>query len=434
MMGDGLSSAWLAATPVAGAVVGLALWARPQVLKIWTLAAALAGFAVPCFMIGGTAGGSGTFWFLYMLPLAAVLSLLGQPAHPDNRAAWLWTLVLLGLGLGALTDGAGLRPMLLVLIIGLISGLLYWYRSVAGHLPWCGIGTYGLGVVSLLVALVAVPPVSTTAFLAACAILLPLTPLHGGYVAALRGLPGNLPGFLAVMLPVLGMHGLLTLLPHMSRDVWGAVSALALASALYGTLKALVQTRVRLLAAYTGLSFYAILWWYVAATRSAPPQTTVYLLAVGFVTSGFMLAWHAVQARYGDVDLCAMRGLASMMPRFSTLFFLLTLAAIGLPPFGVYAGFMGMLLTPSIPLSGALVVIIGAVLASCWYVLGLAQQLLFGRHRPDLRYRDLSSTETAALILIVALLTVLGVVPPRLLDAGAPDPRVQAMESSLWHR
>ncbi|MGD9729273.1 MAG: hypothetical protein AB7V39_23260, partial [Nitrospiraceae bacterium] len=34
--------------------------------------------------------------FMWLLPLAAFFSLLGQPLHQDNRAAWLMTLILLG--------------------------------------------------------------------------------------------------------------------------------------------------------------------------------------------------------------------------------------------------------------------------------------------------------------------------------------------------
>jgi NADH-quinone oxidoreductase subunit M len=425
-MMDGSPAALLVAVPFAGAAAGVALWSSPRGLKIWTLLVALASLALIVVLPVAAPG--------LLLPGAAFLSLLGQPPHPDNRAAWLLTLVLLGLGLGALAGGGGLGLALLALLLGLVGALLYRYRSVSGAVPWLGIGTFGLGVAALLVAASAGSPASPVALLGICAMLLPLAPFHGGYVAALRGLPGNLPAFLALVLPVLGFAMLRALLPSLSADMFRVVEGLSLAGMLYGTLKALVQSRVRLLLAYANLSFYSILWWYVAATRTAPPQATVYLSAIGLVTAGLLLAWHAVQARYGDVDLRAIRGVAYLMPRFSILVFLLALAAIGLPPFGVYAGFMGLLLTPSFPLSGALVVIIVVVLAACWYVLGLTQQLLFGAHRADLRYEDLRPAEAAALIMIVALLVALGVVPPRVLDPDTAAPKVRAAESFAWNR
>ncbi len=433
-MTDGSLIALLVAVPFAGAAAGVALWSRPQALKVWTLLVAFASLAGLVAIAGGASGSGTVPLFLPLFPLVALLLLLGQPVHLDNRSAWLLTLVLLGLGLGVLVGGGRVGLVLLALLFGLVGALLYRYRSISGSVPWWGIGTYGLGMVCAIVALIAIPPVSSVAFLVSCAILLPLLPFHGGYVAALRGLPGNLPAFLAVLLPSLGFHGLLTLIPGLSDPVVRTVTILALAGMLYGTLKALVQSRVRLLLAYANVSFYSILWWHVAATRTVLPQATVYLVAVGLVTSGFLLAWYAIQARYGDVDLRAIRGVAYLMPRFSILVFLLALAAIGLPPFGVYSGFMGLLLTPSLPLSGALVVVIGAMLAACWYFLGLTQQLLFGPHRPDLRYEDLCFTETAALVMIVVLLVALGIVPPRFLSSGKPMFQAQVTEFLTWNR
>ena len=59
-----------------------------------------------------------------------------------------------------------------------------------------------------------------------------------------------------------------------------------------------------------------------------------------------LVAWQVIRTRYGDdVDPQAISGLASTMPRYAVLFSLLALAAMGLPPFGVFAGFMGLLLT-----------------------------------------------------------------------------------------
>lgn len=434
-MSDWFSLAVLAAVPFAGAGAGFALWSKPSALKLWTLLvslAALAGLVAVSARADAPAAGP---LLLYLPPAAAFLSLLGQHPHKENRPAWLATLVLLGLGLGALAGGSDGGWIPRALVLGLLGALLYRYRAVSGSVPWWGIGTCGIGLAGFLGGAFAGPPVSTAVLMAACATLLPLAPFHGGYVAAFRGLPGNLPAFSALLLPVLGFDGLVTLMPRLPAELLGAPAALALGGMLYGALKALAQSRVRLLLAYANLSFFSILWWYVTATGTAPPQASVYLVAVGLATSGFLLAWHAVQARYGDVDLRAIRGLAYPMPRFSTLVFLLMLAAAGLPPFGVFSGFMGMLLTPSLPLSGALLAIVVAWLAASWYFLGLSQQLIFGQHRPDLRYEDLGRAEAAPLLAILFLLTALGLVPAGAWESGTPAaPARAAMESNTWTR
>ena len=70
---------------------------------------------------------------------------------------------------------------------------------------------------------------------------------------------------------------------------------------------------------------------------------------------------------------------------------------MGLPPFGVFAGFMGLLLTSSLTPSVGLFVTLVAWLTASWYIMQMVQQLLFGVRRPDLRYTDLLRTETALL-------------------------------------
>ena len=64
------------------------------------------------------------------------------------------------------------------------------------------------------------------------------------------------------------------------------MTTFALVGALYGSVKALAQSRVRLLLAYGSFSLFSILWWFVAASRTVTPQAAVFLSAVALVTSG----------------------------------------------------------------------------------------------------------------------------------------------------
>jgi len=425
----------LVAIPLMGAALGLMVWSKPQQLKAWSLFVAVASLLMLVGLSGRLTAPIEGMALLYLLPVAAGLSLLGQPIHQDNRPAWVMTLVLLSLGLGVLVSMDGVELILFVLLFGLVGALLYRYRSISGSVPWWGIGTYGLGIVCAIVALIAIPPVSSVAFLVSCAILLPLVPFHGGYVAAFRGLPGNLPAFLALLLPSLGFHGLLTLIPSMSESTVQTLVIMAMVGMLYGSLKALTQSRVRLVLAYAGLSFFSILWWYIAVTRTAPPQAVVYLSSVGLATSGLLLAWYAIQARYGDVDLRAIRGLVYRMPRFAVLISLLALAAMGLPPFGLFSSFMGMLLAPSLTFSGALPIVIVTWLTASWYILEMVQGLLFGPQRLDLWYADLRRTEFASLLICVLLLITLGFAPSRYFESGTPTPQTfAAVEFLSWNK
>ena len=146
---------------------------------------------------------------------------------------------------------------------------------------------------------------------------------------------------MVLLLPVVGLHGLAAVVPTVPEVVTWTVSFLALAGSLYGAIKALAQSRARLLLAYGSLSFFSMIWWFAAATRTATPRAALLVGAVGLATSGLLLTWQVIRTRYGDdVDPQAISGLAFTMPRYAILLSLLALAAMGLPPFGVFAGFM----------------------------------------------------------------------------------------------
>jgi hypothetical protein len=252
------------------------------------------------------------------------------------------------------------------------------------------------------------------------ALTLPLFPLHGLYVLALTRMPGYTSVSLALLLPMAGLYGLAGLLPGLPAELLNGLRLLALSGALYGSIKALAQVRVTRVLAYGGLVFYSILWWYLAVAGSVTPQSTIYASAVALVTGGLLLAWHAVRARYGDLTLDRIGGLARPMPRFATLLALLVMAAVGLPPFGLFSGYLAMLLDPSITVSigssVGLTIILLAWFTASWYLYKLMQRLLFGPHRQDLPYEDLRPVEVAPLLIVLVLLLALGVAPHELVE------------------
>ncbi|MFO0705838.1 MAG: proton-conducting transporter membrane subunit [Nitrospira sp.] len=425
---------WLVtAVPLIGALTGLAVWSRPDKLKAWSVAMTLLSLLVVLGTFFRLTASTEGLLFVVLFPLAACVSLLGQPVHRDHRLAWIMTLVCLGIGLGIVTLPATVGRTALPLLLGLVTFLLYWHRDPFWGASWLGVGTCALGTLG---AGLAAATDSALAAILTCAILLPLVPLHHGYVATLTRLPGSLPAFTVLLLPAVGLHRLAALMPGLSESTGTAVTALALAGALYGAVKALAQSRVRLLLAYGSLSFCSLIWWFAAAGHAVRPQAAVFLGSVALVTGGLLLAWQVIRTRYGDdVDPHAISGLAARMPQFAVLISLLALASMGLPPFGVFAGFMGLLLTSPLSLSIAPLVIAITWLAASWYILDLVQRLLFGRKRPDLRYEDLRRSEFASLLIVVVIMVALGLAPTTLFEGAASPTRVgAAVESSSWHR
>jgi NADH-quinone oxidoreductase subunit M len=179
-----------------------------------------------------------------------------------------------------------------------------------------------------------------------------------------------------------------------------------------------------------------MIWWFAAATRTTTPRAALLVGAVGLATSGLLIAWQVIRTRYGDdVDPQAISGLAFTMPRYAILLSLLALAAMGMPPFGVFAGFMGLLLTSSLTSAVGPFIVLVAWLAASWYIMQMVQQWLFGARRSDLRYTDLLHTELASLLILVLALLVLGLAPASLFAPDQTMHQTSAVTESLrWNR
>jgi NADH-quinone oxidoreductase subunit M len=436
MRGGDLVPWILTGVPLLGALVSLAFWPNPDRLKLSSIICSIISLGAMVGFSSQLETPAEGLLPLFLLPLAAVASLLGQPVNEDHRLSWIMTLVCLGLGVGTLTGGDVFHQLCLMALFVSITVLLYRHHTALWPISWMGIGLFGLGVMCVGISLAAGPPLSSVTTLLTCAILLPLVPFHDGYLTALTRLPGSLPSFIVLLLPVIGLHRLVPVLPTVPEIVLQTVSLLALVGALYGAIKALAQSRVRLLLAYGSLSFYSMLWWLAAATRTATPRAALLVGAVGLATSGLLVAWQVIRTRYGDdVDPQAISGLASAMPQYAVLFSLLALAAMGLPPFGVFAGFMGLLLTSPLPSSVGLFISLIAWLAASWYIMQMVQQLLFGARRPDLRYTDVLTTEFASLLILVLALLALGLAPASLFASDQFMRSTSAvMESPTWNK
>jgi hypothetical protein len=109
----------------------------------------------------------------------------------------------------------------------------------------------------------------------------------------------------------------------------------------------------------------AVPWWHLSVAGNAAPAA-LYVTAIALALLGLRLAAGFLQARFGHLDIDKMRGLARPMPRFATLLTLLMMAVMGLPLFGVFSGFMALLLGPSsFGAAGLAGVVVLWFLASC---------------------------------------------------------------------
>ncbi len=376
---------------------------------------------------------------IILLPLAATLTALAFFSHETSKIDWLILLILLVFGLAfMMLRGNMALPSLSGILITLIVLLIRQNKRSRFSALW-GIGLYGFALAALLFSFVLPPAIGQIALFLAYAILLPLFPLHGANIVTFGRLSGILPGFLALLLPALGLKGMLILLPELSPALLNVVSILALCGALYGGIRAGLQCNISHRLAYAGLTFWSILWWYLARTGIESAPAILYFTAFALGMQGFFLCWHLLEARYGELNLDKLGGLARTMPRFGLLLGLLVVAAVGLPFFAPFTALLAMATSSEITLSWDFSLILLAWFLASWHFPLLMQRMLWGPPQTGRRHRDLVPRESISLAVIVAMIVILGIAPYTFIAGSLQTQKllaqnVQALDTSYQRK
>lgn len=398
--------------PWLGAAAGVALRARPHPAKGVALASALS-------MLIGLATGAlqgadpSATALMVVIAVSAFLALLGQQCTRQASLPLVMTQVMLGLSLGGLSISRQMTLMVLCVLMVALALLLSWRAmKQPDSLAWGAVAGMGVGVLALAASIIATGGTSAVLQLVACAVLLPLFPFHTAFVGAVSSLPGTLPAFLVVLLPVLGWHALAQIIAEVPASALETVAPLALCGSLYVAVRASVQVHLPRTLASIATILIALVWWHAGVTGATSLEAGWFLSVATLASSGLLLAAHLLEVRYGSLSLDKLQGLARPMPRFAMLVGLLFMATMGLPVFGVFAGFLGLMATTTSPGAISMMAVLLIWLAVSLLMVSLLQRLLFREVPPNLVHRDLSPSEMVALVLIVGLLTAAGMVPP----------------------
>lgn len=199
------------------------------------------------------------------------------------------------------------------------------------------------------------------------------------------------------------------------------VYTLCIISIIYGSLSTLRTTNIKELIAYSSVCHAAV--YLIGAFSNTVPGiegAIVLGLAHGFVSSGLFIAVGGVlYERTGTLNIFHYRGMAQLMPIFSILFFLLSLANCGTPG---TLNFVGEFLSlygafERLPLAGALAA--SSIVFSAAYSIYLFNRVAFGGSF-SLYFRenllDLNRREFCMLFALVFLTVFLGIYPSVVLD------------------
>lgn len=225
----------------------------------------------------------------------------------------------------------------------------------------------------------------------------------------LIGLKIGVYGFIRFVLP---------LVPDAVSDWSWLMAALGATAIMYGGLIALVQPNLRRLLAFASVSHVGLALVGVFSLNVQGIQGALLLMFhLGIVSTGLFLLTGLLYARTGSSELSAFGGIARHAPLLATFFFIIGLAAIGLPGTSGFPGeFLVLLGAFEAHWAWAAVAVVGVVLTAA-YFLSYYERAFFGppptheRRVPDLHVRE------AALAAVLAVVVFwIGLFPARFLD------------------
>ena len=341
--------------------------------------------------------------------LTGLCAVLGQGKFNKSSQVLGTILIVLGLSLGALMAPNPIQRVFLISLFGYaaFSVLKSKQRAIPKSISLIHIG-------SAMLFMVGSSMLGDTLnwwiglFLALT--LIPVVPFHFPFVLIIGSAEGMLSCVWVVVLISLGLAEIDKLLHSMLFHDFFVIQWFALVSAVYASLKCLVETQYRTFIAYAAVAQLALLWSIQQVFLEFSTWGIPFGLAVAFVMSGLGGVYAFIQQRYGSHELGKFPGLAISMPRLGILMILLITLAMVIPILPISAGIMGLptMEHSDVPLLTILLTFSAVWLLGGWYFSNLLHQLAFGKADPTIPYADLCTTETGTLVLLILGASVSG--------------------------
>eukprot|EP01029_Cantina_marsupialis_P024143 TRINITY_DN613976_c0_g1_i1.p1 TRINITY_DN613976_c0_g1~~TRINITY_DN613976_c0_g1_i1.p1 ORF type:complete len:420 (-),score=61.34 TRINITY_DN613976_c0_g1_i1:86-1345(-) len=261
------------------------------------------------------------------------------------------------------------------------------------------------------------------AFFAGFAIKVPMFPFHTWLPYAHGQAPTIGSVILAAVLLKMGTYGFvrlsLPLFPDASAYFTIPMAILALIAIVYTAMVAYAQEDMKQVIAYSSVSHMGVIILGIFALNVEGIGGSIFLMISHGVVSGalFMLVGVIYDRRHTKM-ISEFGGLASVMPKYATVFGIMLMASVGLPlTIGFVGEFLSLLgffkVSPVLTIIAGLTIILGAV-----YMLVMYKKSFFGpiTNEENKKLKDIKGREVVALVPLVALVVILGVYPKPILD------------------
>jgi NADH-quinone oxidoreductase subunit M len=256
------------------------------------------------------------------------------------------------------------------------------------------------------------------AFFLAFAIKIPLFPFHSWQAETYNASPVQGSMLLAGIMLKMGLYGIIRFILPLCPDIIrgdGAIIYLSLITfgVVYGAIIAINQPNLKKLIAFASLSHVGIIALGIFSnTESGLHGGILQMFSHGVNVVGFFICYNIIKKRTNTDVIADLGGIASVAPRFATVFLIIVLANISLPLTNSFVGEFLILLgvfqmNPAIAIIAGLTVILGAV-----YMLRMYQQIMYGPKSESIsNFSDLTVKEIFLFLPIVVLIFLIGIYP-----------------------
>ncbi len=263
-------------------------------------------------------------------------------------------------------------------------------------------------------------------FFLAFAIKIPLVPFHTWQADTYTAAPTQGTMLLSGIMLKMGLYGLirwlLPIVPFAVAQYTPVIMTLAVVGVVYGSWIAIQQNNIKRLFAYSSLAHVGLIVAGIFSLKTiGMTGAIVQMLAHGVNVVGLFFAAEIILRRTGTLDLTALGGIRNVAPWFSTYFFIMLLASVGMPLTNAFVGEF-MLLFAVWQYNTVLGIIAGlTIILAAVYLLRMFQRAMLGNtNTVTADFQDLTLSEHLTFIPLIILVFVLGVYPMPVIELVQP--------------
>ena len=278
-------------------------------------------------------------------------------------------------------------------------------------------------------------------FALAFMIKVPVFPFHTWLPDAHTEAPTAGSVVLAAVMLKMGTYGIMrfcfTMFPEASREFAYIFIILAIIGIIYGALVAMVQPDIKRLVAYSSVAHMGFVILGMFSFTEMGMQGALYIMLAHGVTTGalFLLVGFIYERRHTRA-ISEYGGLSNVMPVYTTIFVITTMASIGLPFLNGFVGeflaLIGMWQSNSVEYPRIATMLAGTgVIFAAVYLLWMVQRVFFGKltNAKNKNLKDLSWRELGLIAPLLFLMVYMGVYPAPFLNRSKES--IVAIEERL---